>query len=129
MDTENMYTYDNQSKATNWRWRTSGDSTNMPRALHNEGFNWLGSSRFVEDGSYIRFKSASVSYTFPKSVSRNLNLSQMRVYLTGYNVYTWTSYSGQDPEVPLPSRPDSLPKDYSRTPPSIRYTLGLSITF
>lgn len=129
MDTENMYTYDNQSRATNWRWRTTGDTTDMPRALHNEGFNWLGSSRFVEDGSYIRFKSASISYTFPKSVSRKLNLSQMRVYLTGYNVYTWTTYSGQDPEVPLPSRPDSLPKDYSRTPPSIRYTLGVSITF
>ena len=129
IDTEKMYGYDNQSKATNWRWRSEGDETEMPRALYNEGFNWLGSSRFVEDGSYVRFKSASVSYNFPKSLTSKLNFQQMRVYITGYNVYTWTSYSGQDPEVGFPTRPDTLPKDYSKTPPSIRYTLGLSITF
>jgi TonB-linked SusC/RagA family outer membrane protein len=129
IDTENMYGYDNQSKATNWRWRSEGDETDMPRALYNEGFNWLGSSRFVEDGSYVRFKSASISYRLPKSVISKFNFSQMRVYLTGYNMYTWTKYSGQDPEVGFPNRPDELPKDYSRTPPSIRYTLGLSITF
>ncbi len=129
MDTEKMYNYDNQSKATNWRWRSEGDTTDMPRALYNEGFNWLGSSRFVEDGSFIRFKSASVSYTLPRNITKTLNLSQARVYLTGYNVYTWTGYTGQDPEVGLPSRPDQLPKDFNRTPPSIRYTLGISITF
>lgn len=129
IDTEKMYNYDNQSRATNWRWRTEGDETDIPRALHNEGFNWLGSSRFVEDGSFVRFKSASISYTLPKSVVQSINLSQLRVYLTGYNMYTWTGYSGQDPEVGLPSRPDQLPKDYSKTPPSIRYTLGISVTF
>jgi TonB-linked SusC/RagA family outer membrane protein len=129
MDTEKMYNYDNQSKATNWRWRSEGDVTDMPRALYNEGFNWLGSSRFVEDGSFIRLKSASLTYQFPTKMISKINLSDLRVFLTGYNIYTWTNYSGQDPEVGLPSRPDQLPKDYSRTPPSIRWTLGLSVTF
>ena len=60
---------------------------------------------------------------------KKANLKEMKIYLTGYNVYTWTNYSGQDPEVGLPARPDELPKDYSRTPPSIRYTLGISLKF
>jgi TonB-linked SusC/RagA family outer membrane protein len=129
IDTEKMYNYDNQSKATNWRWRAEGDDTDMPRALYNEGYNWLGSSRFVEDGSFIRFKSASVTYSLPKSLIERANLQEFKIYLTGYNIYTWTNYSGQDPEVGMPTRPDDLPKDYSRTPPSIRYTLGISMTF
>ncbi|MBN1187219.1 MAG: SusC/RagA family TonB-linked outer membrane protein [Bacteroidales bacterium] len=129
MDTEKMYNSDNQSKATNWRWRKEGDETDVPRALYNEGYNWLGSSRFVEDGSYIRFKSASITYNFPKKMITNLNLSDLKLFFTGYNIYTWTNYSGQDPEVSIPSRPDQLPKDFSRTPPSIRYTLGVGLTF
>jgi len=133
IDTENMSTYDNQSKATNRRWRSEGDVTDLPRALfidnNNPSFNWLGSSRFVEDGSFVRFKSASITYDFPKTIAQKLNLNVLKVYLTGYNLYTWTNYSGQDPEVGFPSKPDELPKDYSRTPPSIRYTLGVNITF
>ncbi len=129
IDTEKMYDYDNQSNATNWRWRSEGDVTDMPRALYNEGYNWLGSSRFVEDGSFVRIKSASLTYAFPKAMVRKINLSDLKMYITGYNLYTWTNYTGQDPEVGFPSRPDQLPKDYSRTPPSIRWTLGISVTF
>jgi hypothetical protein len=70
MDTEKMYNYDNQSLATNWRWRREGDITDMPRALYNEGFNWLGSDRFVEDGSHIRLKSLSLSYNIGKKNCR-----------------------------------------------------------
>ncbi|MBN2519743.1 MAG: SusC/RagA family TonB-linked outer membrane protein [Bacteroidales bacterium] len=129
IDTEKMYDFDNQSTATYQRWRTEGDTTDIPRALYNEGFNWLGSSRFVEDGSFIRLKTISISYNMPKKLIEKLKLSDMKIYLTGYNLHTWTNYSGQDPEVGLPARPDELPKDYSRTPPSIRYTLGLNIMF
>lgn len=68
MDTEKMYNFDNQSLATNWRWRREGDVTDMPRALYNTGYNWLGSDRFVEDGSYLRLKSISLSYVFNKKL-------------------------------------------------------------
>jgi len=129
MDTEKMYGYDNQSTATNWRWRTEGQETDMPRALYGEGYNWLGSTRFVEDGSFVRLKSASITYDLPKEWIKKFNIKDCKMYITGYNLYTWTNYSGQDPEVGLPNRPDELPKDYSRTPPSTRYTLGLSLTF
>ncbi len=129
MDTEKMYNYDNQSTATNQRWRSEGDTTDIPRALYNEGFNWLGSNRFVEDGSFMRLKTISLSYEMPKKLVDKLKLSKMKIYVAGYNLKTWTNYSGQDPEVGLPSRPDQLPLDYSRTPPTIRYTVGLNITF
>lgn len=129
IDTENMYTHDNQSKATNWRWRSAGDITDIPRALYQRGFNWMGSDRFVEDGSYVRLKSASLSYYFSDRICDAIRVKDMKVYVTGYNLYTWTSYTGQDPDVAAPSKPDELPKDISRTPPSFRVTIGANITF
>jgi TonB-linked SusC/RagA family outer membrane protein len=129
MDTEKMYNHDNQSKATNHRWRREGDITDMPRALYNEGYNWLGSDRFVEDGSYVRLKTLSLSYIVSPRLTQKIRVREMRIYGTAYNLYTWTNYSGQDPDVAAPSRPDTLPKDYSRTPPSIRFMLGVNISF
>lgn len=129
MDTENMYGYDNQSKATNWRWRREGDVTDMPKALYNRGYNWLGSDRFVEDGSYLRIKTVSLSYMVQPSICKMLRVKEMKVYSTVYNLYTWTKYSGQDPDVAPPSKPDVLPKDFSRTPPSRRLMFGVNVTF
>jgi TonB-linked SusC/RagA family outer membrane protein len=129
MDTEKMYDYENQSKATNWRWRREGDETDMPRALFRRGYNWLGSDRFVEDGSYLRLKTLSLSYIFNQSFAQKLGIKDLKVYATGYNLYTWTKYSGQDPDVAPPSKPSSLPKDYSRTPPSKKLLIGVNITF
>ena len=131
IDTEKMYNHDNQSTATNWRWRGPGDAekTDIPRALYNKGFNWLGSTRFVEDGSFVRFKTASIKYDFPEKLCNYLNIKKMDVYATMYNLFTWTNYSGQDPEVAPPNKPDKLPIDYSRTPPGRKILLGLNITF
>jgi len=129
MDTENMYGFDNQSTATNWRWRRDGDITDMPRALYNRGFNWLGSDRFVEDGSYLRLKSLSLSYMFPSGVCKLIGVKELKIYSTAYNLYTWTKYSGQDPDVAPPTQPTVLPKDYSRTPPSEKIMFGVNVTF
>ncbi|MFH0756005.1 MAG: SusC/RagA family TonB-linked outer membrane protein [Bacteroidota bacterium] len=129
MDTEKMYNHDNQSTATNWRWRREGDVTDMPRALYNEGFNWLGSDRFVEDGSYLRLKTLSLSYILPTRFIQKIRLKDMRIFGTAYNLFTWTNYSGQDPDVAPPSRPDTLPKDYSKTPPSRKIMFGINISF
>ncbi len=129
IDTEKMYNYDNQSKATDWRWRREGDITDMPRALYNRGYNWLGSDRFVEDGSFIRLKSISLTYSFGNKVSKALNITDLKLFFTAYNIYTWTRYSGQDPDVAAPTRPDSLPRDISKTPPPRRYMFGLNLSF
>jgi TonB-linked SusC/RagA family outer membrane protein len=129
MDTEKMYNYDNQSMATNWRWRREGDITDIPRALYNTGYNWLGSDRFVEDGSYLRLKSVSLSYVVNERLSGRLNTNDIRIFVTAYNLFTLTGYSGQDPDVAPPTRPDSLPKDISKTPPARRFMLGVNIGF
>ena len=129
MDTEKMYNYDNQSLATNWRWRREGDITDMPRALYNTGYNWLGSDRFVEDGSHIRLKTVSLTYQVRPAVCQRLKVSDLKFFATAYNLYTWTNYSGQDPDVAPPSRPDSLPKDYSKTPPSKKFMFGINLIF
>ncbi len=129
MDTEKMYNHDNQSLATNWRWRREGDITDMPRALYNNGYNWLGSDRFVEDGSFLRLKTLSLSYIFSDKLTSRINVNDVRLFATATNLFTLTNYSGQDPDVPAPSRPDSLPKDISKTPPSRKFMLGLSVGF
>jgi len=129
IDTEKMHNYDNQSLATNWRWRRPGDTTDIPRALYNKGYNWLGSDRFVEDGSFIRLKTVSLSYYVPPRFSEKIGIKELKVFATAYNLYTWTNYSGQDPDVSPPSNPSVLPKDYSKTPPSKRLMLGINITF
>jgi len=129
MSTENMYGYDNQSTATNWRWRRDGDITDMPRALYNQGFNWLGSDRFVEDGSYLRLKTVSLSYMFNPNICKTIGVKQLKVYATVYDLYTWTKYSGQDPDVAPPSNPSILPMDYSRTPPSEKVMFGVNVIF
>jgi len=129
MDTEKMYNHDNQSVHTNWRWRRQGDETKVPRALYDKGYNWMGSDRFVEDGSFLRWKTLSLSYLFGKKFCTKIKVSELKLYATAYNLYTWTNYSGQDPDVGVPSNPKKLPKDYSRTPPSKKIMLGINVTF
>ena len=120
---------DNQSTAVLRRWRNEGDQTDIPRALYGEGYNTLGSDRFVEDASYLRLKSLSFNYRLPKKIIQRWGFSNIDVYVTGYNLFTWTKYTGQDPEVNLPSRPTDLATDGATTPVSRRYTFGFNLSF
>ena len=125
MEAENMYTLNNQSTSVNWRWRKDGDVTEMPRALYYHGYNWLGSDRYVEDGSFIRLKYLTFTYTVPNSKLNKLKMQQMRFYLTINNLYTWTKYKGVDPEVGYGEFGVSM--DNSNTPRSQDATLGITI--
>jgi len=130
MYSENMYSKDNQSLATISRWRKPGDVTNIPRALQYNGFNWLGSDRFVEDASYIRLKTITLSYKLEKSMLDKINVKTVKFYLTAYNLFTWTNYTGQDPEINLPGGdPFAIAVDFSRTPPAKSFTFGANISF
>jgi len=130
MLTTNMYGWDNQSTAVLDRWRNPGDQTNIPRAIYQGGYNWLGSDRYVEDASFLRFRSATFSYSLPKSALENLRLDDLRVYVTADNIMTFTNYRGQDPEVNMRGGdPFGIAIDYSRTPPTRRFTLGIQTRF
>ncbi|MGF7229940.1 MAG: SusC/RagA family TonB-linked outer membrane protein, partial [Arachidicoccus sp.] len=130
MNTTNMYDYDNQSTAVMRRWRNDGDVTNIPRALYNSGYNWLGSSRYVENGSFLRFRTATLRYTFDKSVLDKLKAKSLSAYLTVENILTFTKYTGQDPEVSVRgSDPFRVATDNSMTPPVKLFTIGITASF
>ncbi len=99
IETEGMTDYKNQSHVVLNRWREPGDVTNIPKALPNNNSNSLISTRFVEDGSYLRFKAITLGYTLPANLLAKAGISQARVYVTGENIFTITSYEGFDPEV------------------------------
>ena len=130
MNTTNMYYFDNQSAAVLRRWRKDGDVTDVPRALIAGGYNWLGSDRYVEDASYIRFRTITARYSFGKKVVNKLKFKSMSAYVTAENLFTFTNYLGQDPEVSFRgSDPFRVSYDYSMTPPSRNITLGIVAGF
>ncbi|MEZ5198981.1 MAG: TonB-dependent receptor [Bacteroidales bacterium] len=97
---ESLKGEDNQLKIVDERWQQPGDRTNIPRAtLTDPNNNNRESSRFIEDGSYLRFKEVSLSYTFAKHLTDKLHIASLKVYFTSRNLFTFTNYSGMDPEV------------------------------
>jgi hypothetical protein len=130
INTTNMYYFDNQSTATLRRWRKDGDVTDMPRAMYRTGYNWLGSDRYVEDASFLRFRTITLRYTAPKKTISRLKLKNLSAYFTAENLFTWTNYTGQDPEVSMRGAdPFRVAVDYSFTPPTKTYTIGITASF
>lgn len=131
MNAENMHSNYNQSRAINWRWRKEGDGSDgseiLPRALRNAGRNFLGSDRFVEDGSFLRINQVSINYSLPKSLLSKASISSANVYLTLYNLFCFSGYSGVDPEVGYGSWGVSM--DSNQTPRSKSFTAGISLNF
>ncbi|MGY5354488.1 SusC/RagA family TonB-linked outer membrane protein [Wenyingzhuangia sp. IMCC45467] len=130
MYTTNMYGFDNQSTAVLSRWRNPGDETDMPRAVYRGGFNWLGSDRYVEDASFLRFRSASLRYTFDKKVLKGLKMDDLSMFFTVDNIYTFTKYSGQNPDTQMKGGDMfGIAVDKSRTPVPRKFTVGISARF
>ena len=130
MSTSNMYNFDNQSTAVLRRWRKEGDVTDIPRAIIGGGFNWLGSDRYIEDASYVRFRTVTARYTFSKKVLARLKVKTLSAYLTAENLLTFTKYTGQDPEISTRGAdPFRIAYDQSMTPPAKTITFGLVTGF
>lgn len=127
MDVENMYSNNNQSRAVNWRWRVEGDITEIPRALRQTGYNFLGSDRFVEDGSFIRLNYSQISYSVDPKHLKKWGLSQLSFYVSANNLFCLTKYSGADPEVGYGSL--GVTTDAAKTPRSKSFTGGITIQF
>ena len=99
---EGMAVAQNQTTAVLGRWTGEGTSNTMPRTVFNDpNKNTRVSDRFVEDGSYIKFKNVTLGYTFPKRLVEKVKLNSARVYLSAQNLLTFTNYTGFDPEVPV----------------------------
>lgn len=125
MGLESMFNTTNQSSAVNWRWRKNGDMTEIPRALYDYGYNTLGSDRYVEDASFLRFSYISLSYDVPKAFLKKIGLNQLRFDLSGQNIFVWSKYSGTDPE--HANNGWNFASDSSQTPRSKSFTLRMNI--
>lgn len=82
------------------RWTGEGTSNSEPRvSLTDPNNNTRASDRFIEDGSYLRFKNIQIGYTLPENIMDKMKIEKLRVYASGNNVFTFTKYSGFDPEI------------------------------
>jgi len=78
-------------------WTPTNTDTDIPRNVASRGRQL--SSRFVEDGSYVRLKNLAIGYNLPTKISERLGISNLRLSVSGQNLLTFTDYSGLDPEV------------------------------
>ena len=122
----------NQSKAVLNRWRVQGQSEQglLPRAYMGNPANLLGSDRFVEKGDFMRLNNVSLKYQLSQALCNKLNLQSASLALSARKLYTFTNYSGQDPEVGQDaSDPFWIGADNANTPPPKMVTLSFSVGF
>jgi TonB-linked SusC/RagA family outer membrane protein len=117
------------------RWQSEanpGDGNTNRANRKAQGNNGRTSTWHVEDGSYLRFQNLSFGYSLPTSILlEKFDISKVRLYITGNNLYTWTNYTGYNPEVNLAGGRDQLTPglDYGVYPLARTYSLGLNVTF
>jgi len=130
IELEGMYDSKNQSVDVLDRWTTPGQVTSIPRALRLSSNNSLTSSRFVENASYLRLKTATFSYNFGATTLGKWKMDKLTVFATGYNVLTFTKYSGLDPEVnQYGANGPNMGVDYGTYPQSRSFLLGVNVGF
>ena len=127
MGLESMYGTENQCSSVTYRWRKDGDVTEIPRALYGTGFNYQVSSRFVEDGSFLRLNNLQLSYSVPKKQLKKIGLNTLSAYVTMNNLFCWTKYTGIDPEIS--SGTYTPASDGATTPRSRSITASLNFGF
>lgn len=124
IDNTGMAAAYNQTTDVLKRWQGEGTSNSMPRAVFGDpNQNTRVSDRFVENGSYLRLKNITLSYTFPKQWLQKAQIENARLSLSCENVATITVYSGFDPEVGINGI------DQNRYPISRTFSLGLNFNF
>ncbi len=119
-------------------WHGEGTSNTEPRPSAG-GINYLPSDYFVQDGTFLRLRSATLGYTLPQKLSSKIKMSQARIYLRGTNVFTLTKYTGYTPEISTKltnlfgeGRVENILAsgiDLGVYPVTSVYSLGLNLTF
>lgn len=109
------------------RWAGPGTSTTEPRASFG-GYNYTPSDRFIQDGSFLRLRNVQFGYTLPKTLTNRVAMQQVRIYVKGTNIYTFSKYTGYTPEI---GSYDVLSNgiDNGVYPISAVYSIGLNVTF
>jgi TonB-linked SusC/RagA family outer membrane protein len=133
---EGMNSLFGQYATTAKRWEPTDTATNVPRAIFGDpnGNAALNSTRFLEDGSYIRLKNLIFAYNIPKTLISKIKLSSLKVYIQATNLKTWTKYSGFDPEVSTftssnPANNVSPGTDFLTYPQARSWSVGVNVGF
>lgn len=130
---ESLQGGDNQIEAVTRRWRNPGDITDIPRATTDPvkaTENKRISSRFIEDGSYMRLKNLTIGYTLNSNLVRKLSMTSLRVYFSGQNLWTLTNFTGLDPEVNYRGNDnDVIGTDFFTYPQARAFTFGINLKF
>ncbi|TVT40578.1 TonB-dependent receptor [Hymenobacter setariae] len=130
--------FDNQTRDQLNRWQKPGDITNVPKAVYGGGIGTGASSRFVQNGDYGRLRSVVLGYNLPSSLAKRGFLQSARIFLQGYNLLTFTKYTGWDPEVSsdyvtgtgnTSSNNISQGISFYTAPQARTYTLGINLGF
>ncbi|MEI2675130.1 MAG: TonB-dependent receptor [Chitinophagaceae bacterium] len=126
----NASQYDNQTIDQLDAWQNPGDETDIPenRLLFANGTE-SRSSRYLSDASYLRVKTVTLSFSFPKRLTEKMNMSSLRLYTSAYNLFTFTNYTGWDPEVSTNSFTDNVYYgiDFYSAPQPKTVVFGVSI--
>jgi TonB-linked SusC/RagA family outer membrane protein len=108
------------------RWNGEGTSNSEPR-ITNAGHNYQASEWLLEDGDYLKLRNVQLGYTLPSSLTSSINVNNLRVYVSGTNLVTFTGYSGYTPEISGSVIADSI--DDGIFPISTTYTVGIDMSF
>ncbi|WP_185280933.1 TonB-dependent receptor [Hymenobacter sp. NBH84] len=127
--TEGMNSVFGQSSAVLDRWTPTNTDTDIPRAAFGDpNINRRVSDRWLEDGSYLRLKTATLGYNLPKSLVTAAHVQNIRIYVAGQNLLTFTKYKGLDPEVSTFTTSNTSPgTDFLTFPQARVYQVGLNI--
>jgi hypothetical protein len=125
------------------RWQKAGDVTDIPRlttysanpaqnggAANNYGGNVANlSSRYLQDGSFLRLKTLSIGYNLPAALLQRIHISRARLYVQATNLFTITGYDGLDPEINSQSNnQNTAGYDWATVPQPRTVQVGLNIT-
>ncbi|MDO6390275.1 TonB-dependent receptor [Pontibacter sp. BT731] len=128
----NDFLDDNMLGVVRDRWQQEGDVTDVPRATVDDpnNNNRSNSSRFIYDGSYLRFKNVMLGYNLPSQFTERLGLRSLRVFAQAQNLFTFTDYPGFDPEVNFAGTSNiTLGVDFYTFPQSRTITFGFNLGF
>ncbi|MEM6842214.1 MAG: TonB-dependent receptor [Bacteroidota bacterium] len=132
MELDLMAGRNNATTAALDRWTPTNTNTDIPKA--SGGRARRASTRWIQDGSFIRLKNLALGYNIPQVVLDRLNIRKLRVYVSAQNLLTFTDYEGYDPEVNYRSSGATnsnrnLGLDYASYPNAKSYTFGINLGF
>lgn len=139
MDIEGFYRpFNVTQRVYDEHWHGEGTSNTMPRvSFSSSSNNKYPSSRFLEDGSYVRLKNLQIGYTIPNKIVTKYGIKSLRIYATGQNLWTYTKYTGLDPEMHIS---DNVKRDnyggdvaagidWGTYPSAKSYIIGVNLNF